>query len=251
MRDMEGKVALVTGAASGIGRATVAAFAERGARIVAADIDVAGGEETIRAVKLAGGEASFVRTDVTSAKDVAAVVQTALSTFGQLDFASNNAGIEGNGLLTADCPEDEWDRVLAVNLKGTWLCLKHEIAAMLDRGGAIVNTSSVYGLVGCRGGGAYAASKHGVNGITRSASLEYARQGIRVNSVCPGAIRTAMMSRLVDGRPEYEERMLRQEPVNRMADPREVAAAITWLCSDAASFITGAEIPVDGGWTAQ
>ena len=249
MQDMEGKVALVSGAASGIGRATLEAFVERGARVVAADIDVPGGEEAVRAVSRAGGEAIFVRTDVTSARDVEAMVGAALSRFGRLDFASNNAGIEGNGALTADCPESEWDRVLAVNLKGTWLCLKYEIAAMLNRGGAIVNTSSVYGLVGCRGGGPYAASKHGVNGITQSAALEYARQGIRVNSVCPGAIRTAMMARLVDGRPEYEERMLRQEPIGRMAEPREVAAAIAWLCSDAASFITGAELPVDGGWT--
>jgi NAD(P)-dependent dehydrogenase (short-subunit alcohol dehydrogenase family) len=251
MTDMDGKVAVVSGAASGIGRAVVQAFVTRGVRVIAADVDDAGGEETVRIARANGGDAQFVHTDVTSSGDVEAMVEKALSRYGRLDFASNNAGVEGNATLTADGNEADWERVMAVNLRGTWLSLKYEIRAMLEGGGSIVNTSSVYGLVGCRGGAPYAASKHGVIGLTQSAALEYAERGIRVNSVCPGAIRTPMMTRLAAGRSGYEERMLRQQPMGRMADPAEVAAAVVWLCSEAASFITGVDLPIDGGWTAR
>jgi NAD(P)-dependent dehydrogenase (short-subunit alcohol dehydrogenase family) len=249
---VDGKVALVTGAGSGIGRATAQIFSREGAKVVVADIVIEGGEETVRLLKAAGGEATFVRVDVSQPVDVEAMVKKAVDTYGRLDCAFNNAGIEGVIQPTADYGEAHWDRVLAINLKGVWLCMKYEIQQMLKQGsGAMVNTASVAGLVGLPGFSAYVAAKHGVNGLTKTAALEYAKSGIRVNAVCPGAIRTPMFERGVRDNPGVEEQVVAMEPIGRMAAPAEVGEAVVWLCSDAASFVTGLPMAVDGGWVAQ
>jgi len=249
---VDGKVALITGAGSGIGRATALAFAKEGAKVVVADIVVAGGEETVRMIKGAGGEAIFVKTDVTRAAEVEALVKKTVETYGRLDCAFNNAGIEGEMAPTADCTEENWDRVVNIDLKGVWLCMKYEIPQMLQqRGGAIVNTASVAGLVGFQGIPAYVASKHGVNGLTKTAALEYAKSGIRVNSVCPGVIHTPMIERFFSTNPQVSEAMSALEPVGRLGKPEEIGEAVLWLCSDAASFVTGLPMAVDGALTAQ
>ena len=247
------KVVVVTGAGSGIGRATAVACAREGAQVVAADVFVAGGEETITLIKNAGGEALFVKTDVTRATDVEALMSAAISAYGRIDCAHNNAGIEGMVAMTADYPEDDWDRVMAVNLKGVWLCMKYELPHMLRQGrGAIVNTASLAGLVGAKRMPAYVASKHGVAGLTKAAALEYARSGIRVNAVCPGVIHTSMIDRIfLDRRPDLKARLEASEPIGRLGTPEEVAEAVVWLCSDAASFVTGHTMTVDGGMYAQ
>jgi len=249
---VDGKVALVTGAGSGIGRATAQIFTREGAKVVVADIVIEGGEETVRLLKAAGGEATFVRVDVSQPVDVEAMVKKAVDTYGRLDCAFNNAGIEGVIQPTADYGEAHWDRVLAINLKGVWLCMKYEIQQMLKQGsGAIVNTASVAGLIGLPGFSAYVAAKHGVNGLTKTAALECAKAGIRVNAVCPGAIRTPMFERGMRDNPGIEEQIVAAEPIGRMAAPEEVGEAVVWLCSDAASFVTGLPMAVDGGWVAQ
>jgi NAD(P)-dependent dehydrogenase (short-subunit alcohol dehydrogenase family) len=249
--NMAGKVALVTGGSSGIGRATALAFASEGARVVVADVAVEGGEETVRSIEAAGGIAVFVRTDVSKANEVEALVSQTVGRFGRLDAAFNNAGTEGAVASTVELAEADWDRVIATNLKGVWLCMKYEIPLMLEHGaGTIVNTSSVYGMVAGRGVAAYVASKHGVAGLTRAAALEFAPHGIRINAVCPGAIRTPMLMRHIPDA-EAEERWKTLEPVGRMGAPEEVAAAVVWLCSDAASFVTGSTLAVDGGFLAQ
>ncbi len=246
------KVALVTGAGSGIGRASAQAFANAGASVVVADVVVAGGEETVQFIKKAGGEATFVQVDVSKASEVEALIRHAVEIYGRLDYAHNNAGIEGAAAGTIDHPEDVWDRVIAINLKGVWLCMKYEIPQMLKQGGgAIVNTASVAGLIGSAGTIAYTASKHGVVGLTRATALEFAKQGIRVNAVCPGVIRTAMVERVMAADPNIEAQLIALEPVGRLAAPEEVAQAVIWLCSDASSFITGVPMPIDGGWTAR
>lgn len=251
-KQFEGKVALVTGAGSGIGRASALAFAREGAKTVVADVVVEGGEETVRMIKEAGGEALFVKTDVSKAAEVEALIQKVVETYGRLDYAHNNAGIEGTMAPTADCTEENWDRTISINLKGVWLCMKYEIPQMLKQGGgAIVNTASVAGLVGFQGLPAYAASKGGVVQLTRVAALEYAKAGIRVNAVCPGVIRTPMVERLLSGQPEAEAGFIAMEPVGRMGKPEEIAEAVVWLCSDAASFVTGHPMVVDGGLVAQ
>lgn len=248
MPGFDGKVAVVTGGSSGIGRASARAFAREGARVVIADVDAAGSEETVRLIAAAGGEARFVQTDVSRAAAVDAMVAFAVAAFGRLDYALNNAAINVPPAPVTEMPEEAWDRVIAVNLKGVWLCLKHEVAQMLRQGGgAIVNVASVQGVGGGRNSSAYAASKHGVIGLTKAVALETARQGIRVNAVCPATIRTPMYERISGGGPEVEAQQAAAHPIGRIGEPEEVAAAVIWLCSDAASFTTGHALAVDGG----
>jgi NAD(P)-dependent dehydrogenase (short-subunit alcohol dehydrogenase family) len=251
---LHGRVAVVTGGGSGIGRASALAFARAGVKVVVADADEGGGAATVRSIAERGGAATFVRADVARTGDAERLVKAAVEAYGRLDCAHNNAGIEGNvapGTTFHEYPEPVWDEVLRVNLKGVWLCLKAELKQMLaQEGGAIVNTASVAGLVG-GAGPAYTASKHGVVGLTKTAALEYAQRGVRVNAVCPGVIRTPMVERIFAARPESEERWLAGEPVGRFGAPEEVAAAVVWLCSDAAAFVTGVALPVDGGWVAR
>lgn len=249
---LEGKVALITGGSSGIGRATAALFAREGARVAVADVGVEGGEQTVNTIRDAGGEAVFVRADVSHAGEVQAAVERVIATYGRLDCAHNNAGIAGRFTATADSLEEDWDRIIRVNLKGVWLCMKYEIPRMLERGGgAIVNTASVAGLGGARRLSAYAASKHGVVGLTKTAALEYAPAGIRINAVCPGWIRTAMVEGAFGAHPGLEAQISVSEPIGRIGNPEEVAAAVVWLCSGAASFVTGHAMVVDGGLVAQ
>jgi NAD(P)-dependent dehydrogenase (short-subunit alcohol dehydrogenase family) len=249
---VKGKVALVTGGASGIGRATALTFAREGAKLIIADMNEAGGHQTVHMITEQGGQAIFVRTDVSQAVEVQALISQAVATYGRLDCAHNNAGISGGGrALTAEYAEDMWHQVIAVNLTGVWLCMRYEIPQMLSQGsGAIVNTASVAGLIGARGLAAYVASKHGVVGLTKTAALEYAQQGIRVNCVCPGYIQTPMTAPGMED-PERMALMLASEPVGRMGHPEEVAETVVWLCSDAASFVTGHIMTVDGGYVAQ
>lgn len=248
MGQLENKVALVTGSASGIGRASALAFAGEGARVVVTDILITNGEETVRMIQAAGGEATFIKTDVSQASTVEALVNRAVATYGRLDCAHNNAGIEGGVASTVECTEENWDRVLSINLKAVWLCMKHEIAHMLKQGGGvIVNTASIAGLVGFQNMPAYVAAKHGVVGLTKTAALEYAKAGIRVNAICPGSVRTPMNERLIGGDPQAEADMDAMQPLGRRAAPEEIAAAAIWLCSDAASFVTGLPMAVDGG----
>ena len=244
------KVVIVTGSAFGIGRATALAFSKKGAKI--ALVDWSEDTETLTQIKQAGGEAIFIKCDVSKKEDVKAMVEKTVATFGTIDCAFNNAGIEGASALTADCTEDNWDKTLNVNLKGIWLCMKYQIPEMLKTGkGAIVNCSSVAGLVGFAGLPAYVASKHGVIGLTKTTALEYAKQGIRVNAVCPGVIQTAMMDRLTGKKKEVEAQFIGLEPMNRMGEAEEIANTVVWMCSDEASFITGHAMAVDGGFVAQ
>ena len=246
----QNKVALVTGGSFGIGRAAALLFAQKGARVAVADC--VEDSETVNIIKSAGGEAIFIKADMSVENDIILMVQKTVLTFGRLDFAFNNAGIEGLSAPTHACTNENWEHVLAVNLTGAWKCMKYEIEQMLKQGkGAIVNTSSIAGLVGFQGSPAYVASKHGLNGLTKTAALEYAKQGIRVNSVCPGVIKTPMIDRFTGKKKEIEKQFEDMEPVGRMGLPEEVASAVAWLCSDDASFITGDTIAVDGGWTAQ
>jgi NAD(P)-dependent dehydrogenase (short-subunit alcohol dehydrogenase family) len=245
-----GKVALVTGAGSGIGRATALAFAREGARVVVSDVASDGGNETVRLIEAADGEARFIATDVTRPDEVQQLIQRVVESYGHLDYAHNNAGIDGGG-LTHETSVEEWTRVISVNLTGVWLCMKHEIGQMLRQGGgAIVNTASVYGLVGAARSDAYVASKHGVVGLTKAAALDYAAHGIRINAVCPGAIQTPMTAQYFADPEQRAQFIARHEPIGRIGEPEEVAAAVVWLCSDAASFVTGVAFPVDGGWVA-
>ena len=249
---LAGKIAVVTGGSSGIGRATAQIFAREGAKVVVADVGVEGGAETVRLINDSGGEATFVQTDVAQPADVEAMVKKTVETYGRLDCAFNNAGIEGVVQPTVGYDEADWDRVISINLTGVWLCMKYELQQMLTQGGgAIVNTASIAGLVGLPGFSAYVAAKHGVNGLTKTAALEYAKSGIRVNAVCPGAIRTPMFERGARDNPGIEEQVVAAEPIGRMAEPAEVGEAVVWLCSDAASFVTGQPMAVDGGWVAQ
>ncbi|HEU4455110.1 MAG TPA: SDR family oxidoreductase [Longimicrobium sp.] len=249
---LTGRVALVTGAAAGIGRAAAEVFAREGASVVVSDVTTGAGEAVAAGIRAAGGAAVFVACDVSRPEQVQALARATVETFGGLDFAFNNAGVEGTTAPTAECTEAGWDRVMDVNLKGVWLCMREEIPRMLARGGgAIVNCSSVAGLVGFAGIAPYTASKHGLIGLTKTAALEYATQGIRVNAVCPGVIRTAMVERFTGGDAAAEAQLVSSEPVGRMGTPDEVASAVLWLCSDSASFVTGHALVVDGGFVAR
>ena len=248
---LENKVALVTGGSSGIGRATALAFAREGAQVVVSDVNSVGGHETVEQIEADGGEAIFVEANVASAADVKALVTTTVETYGRLHCAFNNAGVGGTLESLIEKTEAEWDTVIGVNLKGVWLCLKYEIPVMLSQGGgAIVNMASVAGLNGFPNGGIYAASKHGVVGLTKSAALEYARQGIRVNAVCPGYTDTPMVRAMNEAVPQMERVTSNASPMRRLGEPAEVAETVVWLCSERASFVNGHALPVDGGFVA-
>lgn len=249
----EGKVALVTGGSSGIGRATAMAFAREGARVVIGDVHADQGMALEQDLEKSGRRALFVKADMAFAGDVENMVSQAVSAFGRIDFAFNNAGIEGRMASTAECTEDNFDRVISVNLRGVWLCLRAEIRQMLRQreGGAIVNMSSVAGQAGFASLPAYVASKHGVIGLTRTAALECATKNIRVNAVCPGVIHTAMVDRITGRDPKAEAEFTALEPLGRMGTASEVAEAVIWLCSPGASFVTGHALAVDGGFLAR
>jgi len=249
---LEGKAALVTGGGSGLGRASAVALARAGATVSVADVDEQGGKETVALVlEEAGGDSDFVRTDVTQAAEVAAMVDKAVERWGRLDCALNNAGTTGVSAPTADYTLDDWNRAIALNLTGVFLCLKYELPAMLEHGGAIVNMASGAGLVGFPGLPAYVASKHGVVGLTRAAALEYATQGVRINAICPGSTRTPMLEGFMGGDEQVERMMTRAVPLGRLGRPEEIAEAVVWLCSDAASFVVGHALAVDGGSVVQ
>lgn len=247
---MQDRVLTVTGGGSGIGRATAIVFAREGGKVVIGDIDPAGAQQTVDTIKQKGGQAVCLQMDVAKAADVQRMVKTAVDTYGGLDCAFNNAGIEGPLVGVVDADEESWNRTIAINLTGVWLCMKYEIPEMLKRGrGAIVNTSSVLGLVGAPGSVAYVASKHGVAGLSKSAALQFARQNIRVNAVSPGLVLTAMTDRLKARGVSSEERMLANIPLGRWCQPEEIAEVVVFLLSDAASNVTGHVMPIDGGWT--
>ena len=249
--ELRDKVAIVTGGTSGIGRDSAILFAKAGAKVVVAGRREAEGKETVDLVHAAGGDGLFVKTDVSRASEVDALVRKTVEKFGRLDIAFNNAGIEGSLSPIAEQSEEDWDLTIDINLKGVWLCLKYEIQQMLKQGGggAIVNMASVAGLIGSAGAATYCASKHGVMGLTKSAALETARSGIRVNVVCPAVIETPMGER-VWGEPEAKKFALGLHPIGRFGKPMEVAEAVVWMCSDRASFMTGQSLVLDGGFLA-
>ena len=251
MNEIENSVAIVTGASSGIGRSAAMRFVEEGARVVAADVDVDGGESTVAEIEDAGGEATFVETDVSDPEDVETMVKTAVDTYGALDFAFNNAGIEGESERAGEQPLANWERVIDTNLKGVFLCMQEELPAMLESGGgAIVNTSSIAGILGFPEISPYVASKHGVIGLTKTAALEYSGEGVRVNAICPGVIDTPMVERS-SGEMDAVDMAIEATPIGRLGEPEEIGDAAVWLCSDDASFVTGEAMVIDGGYASQ
>ncbi|QJP10615.1 SDR family oxidoreductase [Pseudomonas multiresinivorans] len=248
---LSGQVALVTGAGNGIGRATAQAFAQQGVKVVVSDVDAKGGEATVELIRAAGGEATFIRCDVTRDAEVKALVEGTVAAYGRLDYAFNNAGIEIEKGKLADGEESEFDAIMGVNVKGVWLCMKHQIPVMLEQGGgAIVNTASVAGLGAAPKMSIYAASKHAVIGLTKSAAIEYAKKKIRVNAVCPAVIDTDMFRRAYEADPKKAEFAAAMHPVGRVGRVEEIASAVLYLCSDHSGFTTGVALPVDGGATA-
>jgi len=245
---MKGRVALVTGAASGMGRASALAFAREGVRVALADWSEEGGHETESMIRDSGGEALFVRTDVSQPAEVDRLFDQTLSVFGGLDYAHNNAGIGGPNATIDEISDDDWDRVLSINLKGVWLCMKRELAHMKQHGGgAIVNTASNVGVIAIMNAGAYVAAKHAVIGITKAAALEFATESIRVNCICPGVVDTAMVQQAIGGNEIVRQWMTDLVPMKRMAHPDEIASAVLWLCSDGASFVNGHPLVIDAG----
>ena len=252
MTTFSGKVAVVTGGTSGIGKAATIALAQAGANVVVAGRRQAEGEETIRQIQAIGGDGFFVVTDVSKEADVQALIEKTMARYGRLDIAFNNAGVDQETTPLPEQTEATYDRIMDINVKGVWLSLKHEIPAMLKNGGgAIVNTTSGLGLVGAVGVPIYVASKHAVEGLTKSVALEYAKQGIRVNAVSPGLIQTEMLDRTVETNTELMEYFKTTLPMGRIGTPQEVVNAVLWLCSDASSFVTGHSLTVDGGYIAQ
>jgi NAD(P)-dependent dehydrogenase (short-subunit alcohol dehydrogenase family) len=245
----QNKVALVTGASFGIGRATAIAFAKHGAKVIVADI--VEDDETVKQITAHGGEATFIKCNVAEAGEVKSLLSETIRIYGRLDFAFNNAGTEGVAASTHECLEENWDKTIAVNLTGVWLCMKYQLPHLLKQGGAIVNCASIAGLVGFPNLPAYTASKHAVIGLTKTAALEYARKNIRINAVCPGVIKTPMIDRFTGNNKEAEKQFESMEPIGRLGQPEEVAAAVLWLCSRESSFVTGQALAVDGGWVAQ
>lgn len=252
IRDFEGKVVIVTGGGYGIGRAACLAFARDGAKVVVADVDVKSSEETVSLIKEAGGEAVIIKTDVSHEVEVEALINKTVEIYRRLDCAFNNVGIHKTFISTIDFTQEDWNQMIDINLKGIWLCMKYEIPQMLKQGkGAIVNTSSVAGLIAAPSNPAYPASKHGVVGLTKSAAIEFARKGIRVNCICPGpTTSTRMHEELTATALDAIEKMHDKVPMGRTAEPREIAEAAVWLCSDKASYITGHALPIDGGLVA-
>ncbi len=251
---LEGKVAVVTGGSSGIGRASAIALAQAGAQVVVSDVMEEEGEKTVHLIHSNGGNALFVKTDVSQAKDVRAMIRKTVETFGSIDCLFNNAGIEGARSSTAACTEDNWDRVMGINLKGVWLCMKYAIPYMREQGhGSIVNMSSIHGLSsGMKGYMPYVTSKHGVIGLTRAAAAEHARLGIRVNAICPGYVQTPLIeNNLGVNASQFDDWLQAFVPAGRLGTPEEIANAVVWLCSDASSFVVGHTLAVDGGFLAQ
>ena len=251
MRMFDGKVALVTGGSSGMGRTTAVAFAREGAKVVVASRREDEGQETVRLIEVAGSKGLFVQADVSKAVEVEALVAQTAETFGSLDIAFNNAGVEGETAMLADLTEEDFDKVIGINLKGVFLCVKYEIEQMLkNKGGCIVNMSSVVGLVADPRSGIYSASTHGVVALTKTAALNYGQQGIRVNAVAPGTIETDMITRFIANNDELKQSLIKQHPAaGRLGQAEEVASTVLWLCSPGASFIHGQTLAVDGGWT--
>lgn len=246
MNEFKDKVVLVTGASTGIGRATALKFAQEGAKVVICDVNEDGGQRTLMDIKKITDNCFFVKCDISQEKDIKDLIQKTIDKFGRLDVAYNNAGVEGQPTSTTDCTSEAWDKVININLKGVWMCMKYEIQQMLKQGGGkIINCSSIAGLVGFEALPAYVASKHGVLGLTKTAALEYASKNIRVNALCPGVIETPMLTRFTQG---HNEVMAEQVPMKRVGQPEEMADCVLWLASDKSSYVTGQAIAADGGW---